>query len=370
MKKAIRILLVAALAVVFVSVNSCSLINYFSGHVKSWESKAPGRETLGSSLNRFAGSVRAARGNPDAHYLLGDFYQGRGRHREAIEEFNKAIRIDPCYVKAYNGIAISMDQMGEHERALEYFHAALEIQPDLDYIHNNLGYSLMQQERYEEAAKHFERANEISGGKISRIRNNLDLANSALGKTDPASVPADPKHQALIEYTTGNLRLKNGNFEEAQGHYRKSLTLNPEMRGARKGEEVAVLLAEVKRSLNNEEASLVVNEKNMPAVLGRDGIEISNGNGVPRMAKDVGGFLKRQGFNVVRLTNAENFSYTKASVYYRGDAEFTALRIKGAIPGITQMKKVSGFDRDNVQVKIIVGKDLASERKIFQQGEK
>ena len=369
MDKAIRFMLIAAIAVLFVSVNSCSLINYFSGNVKSWESKAPGRETLEGSMNRFVGSVRATRGNPDAHHLLGDYYQGRGRHREAIEEFNKAIRIDPRYVRAYNGIAISLDQTGEHERALEYYQAALEIQPDLDYIHNNLGYSLLQQERYEEAAKHFERANEISGGKISRIRNNLDLANSALGKTDPASVPADPKHQALIEYTTGNLRLKNGSFEEARGHYRKSLTLNPEMRGARKGEEVAVLLAEVKRSLN-EEATLVLNEKNVPAILGRDGVEISNGNGVRHMAKDVGGFLKRQGFNVVRLTNAGNFNYEKASVYYRGDAEFTALKIKGAVPGITQMKKVSAFERDNVQVKVIVGKDLAVERKTFQQGEK
>jgi tetratricopeptide (TPR) repeat protein len=369
MNKATRFILLAAIAVAFVSVNSCSLINYFSGYVKSWESKAPGKDNMASGLNRFVGSVRSAQGNPDAHYLLGDYYQGRGRHREAVEEFNKSIRIDPQCVKAYNGIAVSLDQMGEHERALEYYQAALAIQPELDYLYNNMGYSLLQQERYEEAAAAFEKANAISGGKISRIQNNLALANSALGKTDPASVPADPKHQALIEYTAGNIRLKNGSFEEARGHYRKSLTLNPEMRGARKGEEVATLLADVKRSLN-EEATLVLDGKAAPAIIGRDGIEISNGNGVPRMARDVGNFLERQGFKVVRLTNAEHFKYAKAMVYYRGDAEFTALRIKGTIPGITQMKKVSGFERDNVQVKVIVGKDLAAERDTFKKGEK
>jgi hypothetical protein len=84
----------------------------------------------------------------------------------------------------------------------------------------------------------------------------------------------------------------------------------------------------------------------------------------------VGGFLKKQGFNVVRLTNADHFRYARASVYYRGDAEFTALRVKGAIPGITQMKKVGGFDRDNIQVKVIVGQDLAGERRTFKEGEK
>jgi tetratricopeptide (TPR) repeat protein len=369
MNKATRFILIAAIAVVFVSVNSCSLINYLSGYVKSWESKAPGRDTVAGSMNRFVGSMRAVQGNQDAHFLLGDYYQGRGRHREAIEEFNKSIRIDPQCVKALNGIAMSLDQMGEYERALEYYQAALAIRPELDYLYNNIGYSLLQQERYEEAAAAFEKANAISGGKISRVRNNLALANSALGKQDPSTVVADLKHQALIEYSAGNLRLKNGSFEEARGHYRKAITLNPEMHGAHKGEEVATLLADVKRSLN-EEATLVLDDKAAPAIIGRDGVEISNGNGVPRMAKDVGSFLKRQGFNVVRLTNAEHFKYEKASVYYRGDAEFTALRIKGTIPGITQMKKVSGFERDNVQVKVIVGKDLATDRNTFKQGEK
>ncbi len=95
MSRMTRLILIAAVAIVFVSVNSCSVVNYFSGYVKSWESKAPGRDNLASGMNRFVGSVRASRGNPDAHYLLGDYHQGRGRHREAIEEFNKAIRIDP-----------------------------------------------------------------------------------------------------------------------------------------------------------------------------------------------------------------------------------------------------------------------------------
>ena len=34
------------------------------------------------------------------------------------------------------------------------------------------------------------------------------------------------------------------------------------------------------------------------------------------------------------------------------------------------MKKVGGFDRDSVQVKVLVGQDLAGERKTFKEGEK
>jgi tetratricopeptide (TPR) repeat protein len=368
MDKTLRILLIAAIPILFVSINSCSLINYFSGYVKSWESKAPGRDTMANGMNRFVGSVRAARGNPDAHCLLGDFHQGRGRHREAIEEFNKALRIDPLFVKALNGIAISLDQMGEHERAQERYQAALAIKPDLDYLYNNLGYSFLLQERYEEAAAAFEKANDLAGGQVGRIRNNLALANSALGKVDPAAVPAAPKHQALIEYAAANHLLKNGGYEEARDHYGKALTLDPDLRGARKGTEVATLLADVKRYMDRE-SSLATAGQDRPVVLGRDGIEISNGNGMSGMAKEVSSFLKKQGFNVVRLTNADHYRYAKASVYYRGDAELTAQQIKGAIPGITQMKKVGGFDRDGVRVRVLVGRDLAGERKTFQEGE-
>lgn len=369
MEKTLRVITIAAIALLFVSVNSCSLINYFSGYVKSWESKAPGRATLGDGMERFIGSVRAPLGNPDAHYLLGDYYQGRGRHRDAIEEFNKAIRSDPRFVRAYNGIAVSLDQMGEHERALEYFQAALQIQPDLDYLYNNMGYSFLLQERYEEAAEAFEKASALSGGKISRIKNNLALARSAIGQGDHAEVPENPKHQALVEFTAANLRLKSGSFEEARGHYGRALALDPDLRGARKGTEVASLLSDVKRYMDGE-GSIVVDGQDRLAIIGRDGVEVSNGNGVRHMAKDVGAFLTKQGFKVVRLTNADHFRHARASVYYRGDAEFTALRVKGAIPGITQMKKVGTFDRDNIQVKVLVGQDLAGERKTFKEGEK
>jgi tetratricopeptide (TPR) repeat protein len=272
-------------------------------------------------------------------------------------------------VRAYNGIAVSLDQIGEHERALEHFQAALQIRPDLDYLYNNMGYSLLLQERYEEAAEAFEKASALSGGKISRITNNLALARSALGKGDPAEVPNNPKHQALVEFTAANLRLKSGSFEEAREHYSRALALDPDLRGARKGTEVASLLSDVKRYMDGE-GSVVVDGQDRLAIIGRDGVEVSNGNGARHMAKDVGNFLKRQGFNVVRLTNAEHFRHARASVYYRGDAEFTALRVKGAIPGITQMKKVGGFDRDNVQVKVLVGQDLTGERKTFKEGEK
>src|SRR5512136_2618890 len=53
-----------------------------------------------SDLLAFVSSIRPHPGNPDSHYLLAGYYQERGRHREAVEEFKKVLAIDPRYVKA------------------------------------------------------------------------------------------------------------------------------------------------------------------------------------------------------------------------------------------------------------------------------
>jgi Tfp pilus assembly protein PilF len=76
---------------------------------------------------QFFSQVRPSQGNPDSHYLLGCYYQERGSHREAIEEFQKVLLIDPNYVKAYNGMGISYDLSKASSKATEVYQKALKI---------------------------------------------------------------------------------------------------------------------------------------------------------------------------------------------------------------------------------------------------
>jgi Flp pilus assembly protein TadD len=127
------------------------------------------------NLAGFGQSIRAARGNPESHYLLARYYQERGRHKEAIEELEKTISIDPAYVKAYNRIGISYDKLGYFSRAFDYYKNALALNPELDYVLNNLGYSYILQERYDEAVKFLKKAVDLK--KNNKLyRNNLGLA--------------------------------------------------------------------------------------------------------------------------------------------------------------------------------------------------
>ncbi|MGB2689408.1 MAG: LytR C-terminal domain-containing protein, partial [Desulfobacterales bacterium] len=88
-------------------------------------------------------------------------------------------------------------------------------------------------------------------------------------------------------------------------------------------------------------------------------IEISNGNGVRHMARNVGTYLNPKGFNVNRLTNADHFNYPKTKIYYRKGYEQDALRLAKEIPGPQKMAKVIELNQMMKGViKVLIGKDI------------
>jgi hypothetical protein len=91
------------------------------------------------------------------------------------------------------------------------------------------------------------------------------------------------------------------------------------------------------------------------------GIEISNGNGVNGMARRVGLYLGERGFPVKRLTNADRFSYRATKVYYRKGYIDAARSVAEQIAKPQYMEKRNKFDRPNIHVKVIIGKDLAAD---------
>jgi serine/threonine protein kinase/Tfp pilus assembly protein PilF len=56
-----------------------------------------------------------------AHSSLGNSYRFRRMYDQAIEEYNKALELDPNYGSALNVIAYTYSDIGNYEKALEYF---------------------------------------------------------------------------------------------------------------------------------------------------------------------------------------------------------------------------------------------------------
>jgi hypothetical protein len=96
-------------------------------------------------------------------------------------------------------------------------------------------------------------------------------------------------------------------------------------------------------------------------------VEISNGNGVHRMARRVGAYLKGRDMEVTRLTNAKHFNFSATTIYYHDDYIQEAFNIAQQLPGLQLMQKTSRFGWSNVKIRVLIGKDLIRHNWYFSQ---
>ena len=386
----------------------------------------------------FVSNVRPARGNPDSHYLLAGYYQERGRHKEAIEEFKKVLLIDPGYVKAYNGMGVSYDMLGDFPRAIECYNYALKLDPNVGYVYNNLGYSYLLQGNLDDAITALTRAIVVND-QDKRFHNNLGLAYAEKGQYDLALAEFKlASDEAKAHYNMAQLYFKKGLFEEAKSHYAMALKINPSLTIVRTGLKAAdalarifepipnkaepkrlvipdqpiVRTAEMEKPVPSDQSATVNSESGKEVVynpstdegsetnqlasrvqppmpidkeeqtvsidqgteikqltsLKNVGIEISNGNGARRMAKKVGDYLKERGLKVTRLTNANHFRHSGTKIIYQKEYDKAAEQVAEHLPVYRAKEEIERFDRPNIRVKILIGKDLVPHHKIFENG--
>jgi Flp pilus assembly protein TadD len=311
-----------------------------------------------AQVKNFFAQVRHPAGNPEAHYRLASWYLGRGKYREALQEFEKVVAVSPDHVEAYNGMGVSWDRLGDFARAAACYEKALQINPSLDYVHNNLGYSYLLQGNAAAAVAALNRATAINDRK-NRIHNNLGIAYAMLDKKDLAlSEFAKTGDRALALGNTARVYLEKGLPAEARKLFLAALDADPALPGAREGLDSCNVLIATAAERGEESGGTADNP----------GIELANGNGVRRMARHVGGYLKERGFNVVRLTNADHFHYPATGIYYRADSADTARRLADEMPGRWQLRKAAGFEKPGVKVRVLIGKDLIRYKNKFEGG--
>jgi len=93
-----------------------------------------------------------------SHNMLGNVYQEKGMIRAAIEEFEKAIAIDPSDTTAYNFLGSAYWKEGLFEEAMNEYRRALRVNPADSTAHNNLGVAYAELGMVEEAFQQFQEA--------------------------------------------------------------------------------------------------------------------------------------------------------------------------------------------------------------------
>jgi Flp pilus assembly protein TadD len=104
-------------------------------------------------------------------------------------------------------------------------------------------------------------------------------------------------------------------------------------------------------------------EPKRTAEMGIVEIEVANGNGVNGSAGKVAEHLRRNGFKVVKLLNAESHDHFSTKVFYYGGNLKEAQRLIKAIPEIASDAELYELESMGGHIRLLIGKDLIERNK-------
>lgn len=337
-------------------------------------------------LETFKDSIRPIQGELKAKYDLARHFQRIQRHRIAIEILKEIIAMDPTYADAHNATGFSYDCRGDYQTARHHYRTAIAINPEMDHAYNNLGYSYMLDGNYALAVKALKQAITLNDG-IEKYHKNLGLAYYKNGEIEMALFEFRKiEDTAIIEKIMIRLGMLPGMDFVGDVDTTKPLqsdTIQFKQRNRQDRQPAGNVLAaeggiDIKAPLDSSPEVTSAFGFSKPMSAQTDGarkiitedippddnhhlvakIEVSNGNGVRRMARNVGHYLKGNGIKVSRLTNADHFDHDKTVIYYRENFYDEASRINNLLQKFSKQGHLieSSLVRDPIRV--LIGKDL------------
>lgn len=320
-------------------------------------------------------------------YHLGRYHHRKTSYTKAIEFYQKALAVNPDYVEAHNGLGVIYSTQGQHQLALEHLQKAIRIAPSATYLYNNLGYAHLIQGQNSEAVAAFQEALNFDPHN-DKARQNLAMAQKRMGMVEGMALfsPIAKKPEEITASAPQNLSVRQSSsqqqlvqvapnvyeFRVEQEKLQTTPIAAPVSKAAPKPVSAPITALSPTSPifltpLPHDQAEKSVPE-NSVSVEQNKRIEISNGNGVTGMARNIATFLKQFGFDNARITNHQTFQHAQTEIHYRTNAHTFAAQISQLIPG--QVKMIESNElREDTHLKILLGKDIANEVAYFTRQE-
>lgn len=135
--------------------------------------------------------------------ILGAAYLGLNKHDDAVQIFQKLLRLQPGHSDAFNNLGIAFYDQGRFDAAVENYQKAVEIEPNFAVAHFNLGNAQMQMANFGKAIESYK-----------------------------ASLQINP-NDAEVLFQCGIALKGYGNFDQAIEFYTKVAQISPKWDGLR-----------------------------------------------------------------------------------------------------------------------------------------
>jgi tetratricopeptide (TPR) repeat protein len=155
----------------------------------------------------------------------------KGDHIKAIENYDKAIEVNPNYEEAWYNKGNELSKLERHAEAIECYDKAIELNPNDDDAWYNKGNEFGKLERHGEAIACYDKAIELNHNYEKAWYNKgnelgeLERHEEAIEYYDKA-IELNPNY-VLAWFNKGNVLGKLERHEEAIEYYDKAIELNP-----------------------------------------------------------------------------------------------------------------------------------------------
>jgi tetratricopeptide (TPR) repeat protein len=184
------------------------------------------------AIQIFEKALRILPDDAEGHRRLANALVQAGKVREAIGHYEQALRIDPDDAEAHNNVGTIYLADGKLGDAIGHYEQALRIKPDYAEVHNELGIALYQLDRVQEAIGHFEQALRIKPDYLE-AHYNLGVALVRAGRIPEAIAHLEQALRIKPDFAEAHCNLgfvlaQTGRIPEAIAHLEQALRINPD----------------------------------------------------------------------------------------------------------------------------------------------
>ena len=159
-------------------------------------------------------------------------YSKQGKLDKAIEDYTKAIGIEPYSFLDYHNRGVAYHKQGKLDKAMEDFNKAIELKSNYDLAYNNRGGTYYEQGKLDKAIEDFTRAIELDPNN-DQAYYNRGVVYYKQGKLDKAiedytkAIELNPDNAEAYN-NRGEAYYKQGKLDKAIEDYTKAIELNPD----------------------------------------------------------------------------------------------------------------------------------------------